>query len=135
MIDKFGPDFQGSDKHAFFKPSYKMNQWDFKRSVVNTNLKALYSSGLSKASLDGLACSKCGSDVRVEMHHVRMLADLNPKLSEVDKIMVKKRRKQVPLCRPCHMEHHKQITLNKHNTKNSQNYNKTRFSDRKSNRK
>jgi hypothetical protein len=30
------------------------------------------------------------------MHHVRKLSDLNPKLSEVDRIMVKARRKQVP---------------------------------------
>lgn len=78
--------------------------------MVKIDLKALYSSGLSNAGLDGLSCSKCGSEVQVEMHHVRKLSDLNPKLSEIDRIMVKVRRKQVPLCRPCHMEHHRLST-------------------------
>jgi hypothetical protein len=43
-----------------------------------------------------LSCAKCGTQELVEMHHVRKLSDLNPKLSEVDRIMVKARRKQVP---------------------------------------
>jgi hypothetical protein len=41
------------------------------------------------------------------MHHVRLLSDLNPKLSEIDRIMLKRRRKQIPLCRFCHLDHHK----------------------------
>jgi len=43
----------------------------------------------------------------VEMHHVRLLKDLNPKLSEIDRLMSKRRRKQIPLCRSCHLNHHK----------------------------
>jgi hypothetical protein len=41
------------------------------------------------------------------MHHVRLLSDLNPKMSEVDKLMAKRRRKQISLCRSCHLDHHK----------------------------
>lgn len=110
VIKKLGTDFKGTDKVAFHKPKYSMNSWDFKGSGIKTDLKALYASGLSKASLDGLSCSKCNSTIQVEMHHIRKLADLNPKLSEVDRIMAKHRRKQIPLCRTCHMNHHIQST-------------------------
>lgn len=69
-------------------------------------IKSLYTQSLSAASLNGLVCSSCGSDYRVEMHHVRMLKDLNPKLSKIDQLMAKRHRKQIPLCRACHMAHH-----------------------------
>ena len=62
----------------------------------------------SITTLDNLSCSTCGSSYRVEMHHIRKLKDLNPKLSLVDRLMIKKKRKQIPLCRKCHMNlHHK----------------------------
>ena len=48
----------------------------------------------------------CESDYRVEMHHVKYLKDLNPKLNKVDELMAKRRRKQIPLCRKCHIVHH-----------------------------
>jgi len=53
------------------------------------------------------------------MHHVRLLSDLNPKLSEIDKIMAKRRRKQIPLCRKCHLEHHKNEKPWRGKTKNN----------------
>lgn len=117
VINKFGNDFKGDDNIAFFKPKYTKNIWDFKGKKVKTDLKALYASRISNASLDGLACSKCGSEIQVEMHHVRKLSDLNPKLSEIDRIMIKRRRKQVPLCRPCHMEHHRLSTESRNRDK------------------
>nr|YP_010833255.1 hypothetical protein QLP03_mgp066 [Agaricus bitorquis]WFG54002.1 hypothetical protein [Agaricus bitorquis] len=106
VFKKFGSNLTGNDKAAFLNPSLKLNTWDFKvnaREYLNT----LYASHLSAATLENLACRKCGSVENVEMHHVRKLSDLNPKISEIDRIMVKARRKQVPLCRACHLEHHK----------------------------
>ena len=38
------------------------------------------------------------------------MSELNPKVSEIDRIMIKAHRKQVPLCRACHLEHHKAET-------------------------
>jgi hypothetical protein len=35
-----------------------------------------------------------------------MMKDLDPKSSWIDKEMARKKRKQIPLCRKCHMEHH-----------------------------
>jgi Type II intron maturase len=66
----------------------------------------VFTKGLSKASLENLACSVFGSEYRVEMHHIRKMKDLNPKARYIDKIMARKNRKQVPLCRKCHIEYH-----------------------------
>lgn len=52
----------------------------------------------------------CGSEYRVEMHHVRFLKDLNPNLKNaLDKLMASRKRKQIPLCRECHMEKHRKL--------------------------
>lgn len=56
--------------------------------------------------LDGLTCMNCGSEYRIEMHHVKMMKNLNPTLNDLDKLMVKAKRKQIPLCRKCHMDYH-----------------------------
>ena len=69
-------------------------------------LLRLNSKGISKTTLEGLTSSIYDSDYRVEMHHIRMMKDLNPKANEIDKIMARKNRKQIPLCRICHMSHH-----------------------------
>lgn len=89
--------------HSFLEPSYKITL----RFLTNNTpiIKALYGS-ISIASLDNLVCSICKSDYRVEMHHVRFMKDLNPKLGEIDKLMVRANRKQIPLCRECHMNYH-----------------------------
>ena len=106
VMKTFGKDLKGNDKIGFIKPSYKLNPWDFK-SNPKDRIKTLFASYLSAANLENLSCLKCGSTEMVEMHHVRLLKDLNPKLSEIDRLMSKRRRKQIPLCRLCHLNHHK----------------------------
>lgn len=105
VLKEYGKDLKGKDQRAFFKPPYTTNVWDFKVST-SPKLSSLFTSGISAASLNNLRCVKCDSDIQVEMHHVKMLENLNPKLSEIDRIMARKRRKQIPLCRICHMDHH-----------------------------
>jgi len=106
IYKEFGKNFKGRDKHAFIGIILGINTAAFKTSTDDIMFR-FNAEGISKASLENLICSKCGSNYRVEMHHVRMLKDLNPKANVIDKIMAKKRRKQIPLCRECHMEHHK----------------------------
>jgi group II intron reverse transcriptase/maturase len=106
VLGKFGPDLKGNDKVAFIKPPMKIKPWDFKVGTSDY-IKIIFSSGLSAASLNNLSCTNCGSNYRVEMHHVRMLKDLNPNLSAIDRLMIKQKRKQIPLCRSCHLEHHR----------------------------
>jgi hypothetical protein len=63
---------------------------------------------INLTTLDGLVCSLCKSDYRVEMHHVRHLKDIDPNRSLTDKLMLIKKRKQIPLCHSCHLSlHHK----------------------------
>jgi group II intron reverse transcriptase/maturase len=105
VYEKFGPQLETTDgEHSFIKPSYKISL-KFKKKA-SPMVKALFGT-VSLASLDNLKCSICNSDYRVEMHHIRHMKDLNPKISYLDKLMVKRRRKQIPLCRSCHMGYHR----------------------------
>jgi group II intron reverse transcriptase/maturase len=106
VLAKYGKDLKGNDRIAFLKPSYNLKVWDFKVNAKD-RIKTLFASHLSAATLNSLSCSNCGSTTQVEMHHVRLLKDLNPKLSLIDKMMAARRRKQIPLCRPCHLTPHK----------------------------
>jgi nicotine oxidoreductase len=102
---KYGKSLKGKDKHSFIKVILGINTAAF-NTKTNDILLRVNAGGISTATLEGLVCSLCDSDYRVEMHHVRMMKDLNPKANKVDKIMARKNRKQIPLCRACHMKHH-----------------------------
>ena len=55
-------------------------------------------------------CEVCGAKERVEMHHVRKLANLNKQGQREKplwmKIMISHKRKSIPLCHKCHMDIH-----------------------------
>jgi len=51
-------------------------------------------------------CANCGDDKFIEMHHVKHIRTINPKLSSFDKMLARINRKQVPLCRVCHHKVH-----------------------------
>lgn len=104
---KFSGNLTSPKGANFVKLSYKSTgEFRIKASPVMTGLYALK----SLATLYDMRCTVCDSEENIEMHHIRMMKDANPKLSKVDEIMVKANRKQIPLCRRCHMERH---TLNK----------------------
>lgn len=93
---------------------YRMNLWDFKADVSN-NLPSLFATNVSMASILGSVCSVCSSEYRVEMHHVRKLNNLKLDRSDLNYLMSKRRRKQIALCRSCHMKHHNgTLTIPKH---------------------
>lgn len=75
---------------------------------------------VSTISSLGMVCSNCGSSSKIEMHHVKHIKTINSKLNTFDKMVAKINRKQVPLCRKCHMEVHKGI----YHGKSIKNYNK-----------
>jgi group II intron reverse transcriptase/maturase len=114
---ELGKDLKGKEKIGFIAADYGLTPWDFKtpsdtplrgqHNKVSENgiINTLYAESISVASLENLSCSNCGSKYRVEMHHVKYLKDLNPKLSKIDALMDKRRRKQIPLCRECHLSH------------------------------
>lgn len=51
-------------------------------------------------------CSICQSSENIEQHHVRRLKDLVGNKDPVSTRMMSLRRKQIPLCRACHMQIH-----------------------------
>ncbi len=61
------------------------------------------------------------------MHHVRHLKDLNPKLDLIDKLMASRHRKQIPLCRECHLRrHHRPLNLKGNQLKSIRSYSTVR---------
>jgi len=79
---KYGSDLKGEDRIGFVQAVYGLDGWDFKiknREIIPT----LYAETLSKASLQNLKCAVCESEYRVEMDHIRMMKDLNPKLNKI----------------------------------------------------
>lgn len=62
----------------------------------------------TKNGLD-LPCVSSGSCLGIEMHHLKHIKTLNSKLDSFGKMMAKINRKQVPLCRKCHMDVHNGI--------------------------
>lgn len=113
VFDKFGTNLTIHNTNAkgkmsiysFYKPTWKINT---NRYLINSNpiINTSYAENISLAKLDKLSCKICGSNFKVEQHHIRKMKDLNPKLSLVDRLMVKANRKQIPLCRECHMKLH-----------------------------
>lgn len=89
-----------------FKPSLKIEAWNFLIDKVNHDIAQFYANTKSLANLDNLKCSICYSNYRVEMHHIRMMKNLSPKTKSLDALMARANRKQMPLCRSCHMKYH-----------------------------
>lgn len=104
--EKRQKDSQPSNVAQLYKPDFKVNAWDFKTSPVKQNIAQFYADTISLANLDNLKCELCSSIHRIEMHHVRMMKDLSPKTKYLDKLMAHANRKQIPLCRECHMKYH-----------------------------
>lgn len=104
VYKKFGPSLEGPNGTRILKPSYKLTL----RFLTSASpvIGSLFQEKSTK-TLDNLKCSMCESTHRVEMHHVRAMKNLNPKLSYIDRQMVRVNRKRVPLCRVCHMMKHR----------------------------
>jgi group II intron reverse transcriptase/maturase len=64
-------------------------------------------------ALKGVCCV-CGSNQNVEMHHIRGIKELKGRTIS-ERIMIAINRKQIPLCRSCHLKAHGKKVLNKLN--------------------
>ena len=54
-------------------------------------------------------CVICGSSDKIEVHHIRALKDISKKKDWLSMTMAKFARKQVPVCKSCHIKIHKGI--------------------------
>lgn len=61
---------------------------------------------ISSRNLFKANCTICNSDVNIEMHHIKHIKTINANLSKFDKMVASINRKQVPLCRNCHIKIH-----------------------------
>lgn len=104
VYKKFGGRMTGPKGKSLYKPNYKIS---LKFLTSASPVIGAMFQAKSTATLDNLQCKICGSDYRVELHHVRAMNDLNPKISYMDKLMVRINRKIIPLCRTCHMMKHR----------------------------
>lgn len=105
VYKKFGKTLKSPEKtHLVLK-----NDWSRKPMAFNikakTDLSILYTNRLTRSILTRI-CAICSSQEKVEMHHVKHLKNLNVKLSPQEKSMVSLNRKQIPVCRVCHMDLH-----------------------------
>lgn len=114
VFRKYGKDLKvkspdGERETSWPKISY--NRPRSKRPFVAWNPNLLVDSltrrlNRGRGDLTG-PCLKCGSWANIEVHHVRKLKDINRK-DYVGQMMARMKRKQIPLCRDCHVEHHRQ---------------------------
>jgi group II intron reverse transcriptase/maturase len=105
VYKKFGILLGNQGKVKFYNPKFKVNIMDFKVGPKIDIIQGLFAQSKSIANLYKLLCAKCESDYRVEMHHIKMMKNLETS-KWADRLLAKSNRKQIPLCRKCHMEHH-----------------------------
>jgi group II intron reverse transcriptase/maturase len=62
----------------------------------------------SRAILDS-TCTACGTAENIEMHHVRKLRDSSRaiKMDYMTRMMSRMNRKQIPICKSCHIKYHR----------------------------
>lgn len=95
-IPQYG-EYKGKEKEGPQSISIKDDDWV--NNVMWVNLR-------TQASLD-LPCSRCGSIKNVQMHHVKHIRKVLYSKIPVNKphlnIMALRNRKQIPVCRECHL--------------------------------
>ena len=108
VLLKFGKYLQREGKISF--PDYKnpsLRGMQFKLSGgPSSRIAALFIRSSLSTRISNLECSVCGSTYKVEFHHIRELKDLNQKMDPINRAMAARRRKQIPLCRICHLKKH-----------------------------
>lgn len=104
VYKKFGNRMTSPNGYELYKPSYQVTMKFLTTS--NPNITGLFQEKTNRPFKD-LRCAVCESDYRVEFHHIRAMKNLNPKLSLIDRLMVKANRKRIPLCRACHLLRHR----------------------------
>lgn len=120
ILKKYGPDVtlnitrkDGSMVSLSFGcPSLRSTPWRFLGTFdFRGDPLSIVDWKISTLDPMGQCCSNCGTDERIEMHHLKHIKTINPKLKAFDRSLARINRKQVPLCRPCHNKVHKGVAL------------------------
>lgn len=105
-ITKRKPD--ADELASFIKTNYTSNISDYKIKDSSHMIPSLFAKTKSLARLDELVCIECKSNNKVEMHHIRAMKDVKNSQIGLDRLMIRKNRKQIPLCHNCHMRYHRE---------------------------
>jgi group II intron reverse transcriptase/maturase len=107
-FDKFGNDLATKEEPVvsfYSEPNYKWNPTKIIQEVNKTPFDVLNWSLRTQWKVWD-ACIICGSDEKVEMHHVKHIRKEGQKVTGFTKIMSRLNRKQVPVCQECHIKIH-----------------------------
>lgn len=104
---KLGPNISyktpGTNKIIDFRvPDLSPNLKDFKGETVLKDELRVVEWKLRSVDLFNRVCASCGSEEEIQIHHVKHIKTINPKLDSMGKQMASINRKQIPLCSNCH---------------------------------
>jgi hypothetical protein len=85
--------------------SWSLSERHWKKGKKFGNPFSKYANRISRSSL-GQSCLVCNSNIKVEMHHVKHVKKQGERYGGFHKQMALLNRKQIPLCRKCHMKVH-----------------------------
>ena len=88
------------------RTSWKVADRKWQKSINFRDPFKIYANRVSKTKL-GSACSICESKYQVEMHHIKHVRKEGHRYTGIEAEMSLLTRKQIPLCRKCHMAVHK----------------------------
>ena len=86
----------------FRVPDLSTNLKDFKGETILKDELRVVEWKLRTVDLFSRVCASCGSDEEIQIHHVKHIRTINPKLDSIGKQMASINRKQIPLCSNCH---------------------------------
>lgn len=88
--------------------SLKVNQKAFNVSDKGLDPEKLYLKRITQRSRSklGCHCAICGKQDGIEMHHIRHIRKMGQEVKGFSKVMAQINRKQIPVCRDCHMKIH-----------------------------
>ncbi|WP_448217218.1 group II intron reverse transcriptase/maturase [Endozoicomonas sp. 2B-B] len=86
--------------------SLKVNQKAFNVSGKGLDPEKLYLKRINQRTRSklGCHCAICGKPDDIEMHHVRHTRKMGQEAKGFSKVMAQINRKQIPVCRDCHMK-------------------------------
>lgn len=105
VFKKFGKGLKCENVSLIVRKDWGKNPYKFNTKDVKTEISTLYITRRSRTLLKKI-CTICNSTEKVEMHHVKHIRKMNTKLTPMEKSMVSLNRKQIPVCRKCHLDIH-----------------------------
>nr|YP_010516708.1 putative reverse transcriptase [Haslea provincialis]UXN44251.1 putative reverse transcriptase [Haslea provincialis] len=116
VFNKYGKDISIRDQKGKIKTSYPSIIYNRPKKPVRTlifdyttieNFIDSFDNRIKRGRNDLKGpCVLCGSEKKIEIHHVRKLSEGSKRKSYLSKMMSRMNRKQIPVCQKCHKAIH-----------------------------